>query len=279
MKKILCPTDFSKAAANAAEFAALLADRTGATLTLLHVVHLPLLGTSETALAAGEVLGEHKRQAQEKLHALARYLTEKHQAPRVQINCLVKEALLVDAVQQLTQSEDFDLVVIGATGGSNTLEEIMIGSHTEGVIEKVKCPVLTVPNKAVPAPFHHIVYASNYEQEDAKALGEVLTLAQLFNAEVEIVHVSEAADPGDSRVARFEQSIRAALPGHNLAIHQVVQADEVAGMKGYLTEKNADLLVILKKRRGFFHHLFNQSFSEQLTYQSKLPMLIYHDKA
>jgi nucleotide-binding universal stress UspA family protein len=278
MKKILCPTDFSKAATNAVEFAALIAENTGATLTLLHVVHLPLLGTAETALAAGEVLGEHKRHATEKLHALVRHLSEVHRERPLQINYLVKEALLVDAVAKLTKTEGIDLVIIGSTGGNNTLEEILIGSHTEGVIENVKCPVLTVPRNAVPAPFHRIVYASNYQPEDALALREVLAFAQNFKAEVEIVHVSEeASDQSDTRVARFEQGLRAALPEHHLAIHQVVHPKEVEGMKGYLTKKNADLLAIMKKRRGFFHHLFSQSFSEQLTYQSKLPMLIIHE--
>ena len=278
MKKILCPTDFSKAATNAVEFAALIAERTGAALTLLHVVHLPLLGNAETALAASEILGEHKRHAQDKLHALVRHLSEIHREHPLQINYLVKEALLVDAVEQLAKTEGYDLVVIGSTGGNNTLEEILIGSHTEGVIEHVKCPVLTVPHNAVPAPFHRIVYASNYQQEDALALAEALAFAQIFQAEVEIVHVSEeASDQADSRVARFEQNLRAALPQHHLAIHQVVHPNEVEGMKGYLTRKNADLLVIMKKRRGFFHHLFSQSFSEQLTYQSKLPMLVIHE--
>jgi nucleotide-binding universal stress UspA family protein len=278
MKKILCPTDFSKAATNAVEFAALIAERTGAALTLLHVVHLPLLGTAETALAAGEVLGEHKRHATDKLHALVRHLAEAHREHPLEINYLVKEALLVDAVAQLTKTENFDLVVIGSTGGNNTLEEILIGSHTEGVIENVKCPVLTVPHNAVPAPFHRIVYASDYQPEDAPALQELLAFAQVFKAEVEIVHVSEeASNQADSRVARFEQALRAALPDHHLAIHQVVHPNEVEGMKGYLTQKNADLLAIMKKRRGFFHHLFSQSFSEQLTYQSKLPMLIIHE--
>jgi nucleotide-binding universal stress UspA family protein len=278
IKKILCPTDFSKAATNAVEFAALIAERTGASLTLLHVMHLPLLDSAETALSAPEILGEQKRQATEKLHGVARHFSEKHRQAHLQINYLVKQALFVDAVEKMANTEGYDLVVLGSTGGGNTLEEILIGSHTEGVIEKVKCAVLTVPTKAVPAPFHRIVYASNYQQEDALALQEILPFAALFNAEVEIVHVSEkTSEKENTREARFEQSLRAALPEYPLTIHQVVHPDEVEGMKGYLTTKNADLLAIMKKRHGFFHHLFTLSFSEQLTYQSKLPMLIIHE--
>ncbi|HKR07225.1 MAG TPA: universal stress protein, partial [Bacteroidia bacterium] len=41
IKKILCPTDFSKAANNAVEYASKLASKTGAQITLTHVMSLP----------------------------------------------------------------------------------------------------------------------------------------------------------------------------------------------------------------------------------------------
>ena len=279
MKKIICPTDFSKAATNAVEFAAIIAGRVGASVTLLHVLHLPILDTTEAAMVATEVLGEQRRQAKEKLHALAHYLTETNRDMNLRIDYLVKDALLGDEVKHLTDSEGYDLVIIGSTGGGNTLEEILVGSNTAAVIDRVKCPVLTVPLKAHPAPFQHIVYASNYEKEDGEALQQVLQFAQLFNARVEIVHVSaDKSNSAHAKANQFRDQLTQALPGFELEFHEVIHRDEVEGMKGYLTEKHADLLAILKKRRGFFHNLFSQSFSEQLTYQSKLPMLIIHER-
>ncbi|GEO02706.1 universal stress protein UspA [Adhaeribacter aerolatus] len=276
MKKIICPTDFSKAATNAVEFAAIIAGRVGASITLLHVLHLPILDTTETAMVASEVLSEQRRHAQEKLHALSHYLSEKHRAEHLQIDYLVKESLLGDEVKRLTETQGYDMVVIGSTGGGNTLEEILVGSNTAAVIERVKCPVLTVPLKALPAPFQRMVYASNYEKEDSFALQQVLQFAHLFGAKVEIVHVSAEASE-QSKANRFRERLRQELPDFALEFHEVIHPDEVEGMKKYLAEKNADLLAILKKRRGFFHNLFSQSFSEQLTYQSKLPMLIIHE--
>lgn len=277
MKKIICPTDFSKAATNAVEYAALIAGKTGASVTLVHTVHLPMLDTTETAMVAAETLGEQKKQAADKLHALCRYLIEKHHEKQIEINYLVKEAFLGDAILQLTASEGFDMVVIGSTGGGNTLEEILIGSNTESVIEKVKCPVLTVPLNAAPVPFKHLVYASDYHQEDIAALKEVLLFASLFEAKVEVVHVSkeESVSP-ESEANIYRQKLREALVGHDLSFQEVVHPNPVEGMKGYLTQTHGDLLVILKKRKGFFHNIFSQSFSEKLTYQSKLPMLIIH---
>jgi len=275
MKKILCPTDFSKAAANALNFAAILAEKTEAALTILHVLHLPMLDTTETALVAGEVMGDHKRQATDKLHALVQYFTQKYQNKPLQIDYQVKEALLTDTVQDLTQHQGYGLVVMGTTGGGNSLEEILLGSNTESVIENVKCPVLAVPLAAKPNNFQHIVFASDYQPEDAAALKEVLQLAQLFGAQVEVVHVSTKENT--PKALDFRQKLKQALPDYQLQFQEVVHPDEVTGMKDYLTRRNADLLAILKKRRGFFHNLFSQSFSEQLTYQSKLPLLIIHE--
>jgi nucleotide-binding universal stress UspA family protein len=278
MKKILCTTDFSKAATNAVDYAALIAEKVGASLTLLHVLHLPMLDTTETALVAGEVLEEQKEHAINKMRALIHYLSQKYADKHLQVDYLVREDLLADCVQHLTKTAGYDLVVIGSTGGGNTLEEILIGSNTESVIESVKCPVLTVPIKTIPANFKHIVYASDYQPEDIAALREVLQFAQLFGAAVEVVHVSEkASSASDSKANQFRNKLRQALPEYELEFHEVIHKDEVVGMKDYLTRKNADLLAIMKKRKSFFSHIFSQSFSEQLTYQSKLPMLIIHE--
>jgi len=191
MNKILCPTDFSRAASNAADYAALIAEKTGVSLTILHVLHLPTLDTTETALAAGEVLGNLKREAADKLNAMVRHLSQKHQNRQVPIDYKVKEALLTDTIQEMTRHQGYDFVVMGTTGGGNSLEEILMGSNTESVIQNVKCPVLAVPLKSKPVNFEHIVYASNYEPEDAAALKLLFPLAQQFGAQVEVVHVCD----------------------------------------------------------------------------------------
>lgn len=238
MKKILCTTDFSKAATNAVGYAALIAEKTGATLTLLHVLHLPMLDTTETALVAGEVLEEQKEQAINKMRALIHHLSQQYADKQLQVDYLVREDLLADAVQHLTKTAGYNLVVIGSTGGGNTLEEILIGSNTESVIENVKCPIITVPAKSAPADFKHIVYASDYHTEDIAALQKVLQFAQLFGAAVEIVHVSDKeSSVADSKANQFRNKLRQALPDYQLEFHEVVHKDEVVGMKDYLTKK------------------------------------------
>ncbi|QNF33011.1 universal stress protein [Adhaeribacter swui] len=277
MNKILCPTDFSKTAANAVEVAAMVAHYLQVPLTLLHVVHLPLIGTTESALVADEALEDQKQNATEKLSRICQHLTARYGHGFCEYNYLVKEALLSDAVKDLCRHEHFDMVVVGTTGGGNSLEEILIGSNTQAVIEGVKCPVLAVPAKTPVEPFRHLVYASNYQPEDVEAIQRLLVFAAIFKAEVEIVHVSEEQSTStDSKAAKFQENLRANFPNANLRFQEIVHPDEVEGLKGFLSTTQADALVILKKHKGFLSNIFSQSLSEQMTYQTKLPLLVYH---
>ncbi|MDQ4141705.1 MAG: universal stress protein [Bacteroidota bacterium] len=277
MKKILCPTDFSKTATNAVEVAAMVAHYLQASVTLLHVIHLPLIDTTEAALDADDALEAQRQHAIEKLTHTCQYLTQKYGQGFCKYDFIVKEAMLADAVKNMCRTERFEMVVVGTTGGGNTLEEILIGSNTQAVIEGVKCPVLAVPAKTPVQPFRHIVYGSNYQPEDADAIRQLLQLAAIFKAEVEIVHVSQKESTDiQSKANKFREYLQAQLPGTNLRFQEVIHPDEVEGLKGFLTTTHADMLVILKKHKGFLSNLFNQSLSEQMTYQTKLPLLVYH---
>ncbi|MBA9076228.1 universal stress protein [Rufibacter quisquiliarum] len=283
MKKIICPVDFSKTSNKAAEYAAHIAQRTGASLTLLHVLHLPIMDTSESAMMAAQVLDEQRLIASDKLHSLSLYLQGlfgQLGGANFVIDSKVQEAFLADAVERLVKEEGFDFVVMGTTGGGNALEEILIGSNTESVISQVKCPVLAIPSNATFPEIHRIVYASDYQPEDSQALGQVLALGAVFQAEVEVVHVSKSADAESTHRAKaFIERIRTDLGNLNVHFQEVVHPDEETGLKEYLSSTQSNMLAILKKRRSFFKDLFRMSLAEKLTYQTKLPLLVLHADA
>jgi len=189
----------------------------------------------------------------------------------------VQEAFLADAVERLVKEERYDFVVMGTTGGGNTLEEILIGSNTESVISQVKCPVLAIPAQATFPEIHRIVYASDYMPEDARALRQVLDLAAMFQAEVEVVHVSKVENAREAQ--DFLEKLRKELGGYPVRFQEVVHQEEEVGLKDYLSRTNSNMLAILKKRKNFFKDLFGMSLAEKMTYQTKLPLLVLHADA
>ncbi|HSI90798.1 MAG TPA: universal stress protein, partial [Adhaeribacter sp.] len=281
MRKILCPTDFSKTATRAMEYAAFMASHTGGHLTLLHVTHLPLAETAESAMVATEVIGEMNRDATDKLAAACRHLSEQFgTASGWTCDYEVKTAFLADVVRNFVVHEGYDMVVVGSTGGGNSLEEILIGSNTLAIIETVYCPVLSIPMNAPLPRFQRIAYASDLQDADTIAIDQVLHLAELTGAEVEIVHIDKKEDTeAQEKAAAFGKKIEEVFAGRKVHFNEVLHPDEEVGLKDYLTKTNADLLVILKRHRNFFSNLFHSSLTEKLTYHSKFPMLVLDEKA
>lgn len=282
MKKILCPTDFSKTAAKAVEYAAMIARQSDGHLTLLHVVHLPIVDTSETALVASELLGEQMRDAELRLKSLCQQMEEQHGANRgggFTCDYILKEALLTDITEHLTKTSGYDLVVIGTTGGGNALEELLIGSNAEAVMEQVKCPVLSVPSTADYPRINKIIYASDYAQDDIATLREVLDLASMLGATVDVVHVTkEDSAENRGKAERFWHELQATFPGAPLQFQEVISKHRDEGLKSYFNQVGADMIAILRREKGFLRELFSQSLAEKMTYQAEVPLLVLKGK-
>ncbi|MBC5772496.1 universal stress protein [Pontibacter sp. KCTC 32443] len=282
MKKILCPTDFSKTAAKALDYAIYIARKSGAHLSLLHVVHLPIVDTSETALVASELLGEQIRDAGERLKAMVMQIEEMHGANRSgEFTCdyIIKEALLTDLAEHLTKNEGYGLIVMGTTGGGNALEELLIGSNTEAVVEEVRTPLLAVPAHAKAPDFTRIVYATDYIPEDLTALHEVVEFANIFGACIDLVHVSKTpSSESKERADSFWNEVMQKFPSATMCMKEVVNKHLDEGLKTYFEEENASVLAILRRDRGFFAEMFSQRLADRMTYKAEVPLLILHER-
>ena len=278
MEKILCPTDFSSTSAKAVDYAVYIAQHAGAHLSLVHVLHLPIIDTSETALVASELLGEQMLEAAVKLKALCRDLEEKHGANRnggFTCDYILKEALLTDLAAELTSGGGYDLIVMGTTGLDNTMEELLIGSNTESVIEEVKCPVMSIPASAPPPSLNKIVYATDYSVEDRNALQQVVQLGSFFGSHIDVVHVVKPRAKNSSEEAeQFWRELQEQFPGVPLSFQEVHSRHRDEGLKNYLRSAGGEVLAVVRRKKGFLKELFSQSLTERLTYQAEVPLLV-----
>ncbi|WP_299754380.1 universal stress protein [uncultured Pontibacter sp.] len=282
MRKILCPTDFSDTSGKAVEYAVYIAQHAGAHLTLLHVVHLPIVDTSETALVANELLGEQMQDAANKLKSTVLQLEENFGANRdggFTCDFLLKEALLTDVTESLSKQEGYDLIVMGTTGCDSTMEELLIGSNTEAVIEEVKCPLLSVPKEAATPKIEHIIYASDYSQEDIAAMSEVVEFGSCFGSKIDVVHVVKGRDKQDGEeAAAFRMELQGMFPNVPLTFQEITSKHRDEGLMQYYNQAGGDVMAIVRKEKGFLKSLFTQSLAERMTYQAKVPLLVLHGK-
>jgi nucleotide-binding universal stress UspA family protein len=187
MKKIFVATDFSEVSHNAINYAAAMAEIFGATLTLLHVYESPLFYTAEmpyTAIEAAENLA--KSDAEKQMGELSQIV--KKQFPNVNITAEIKRGVSVETIAKEADENGADLLVSGTTG-AGLLERTLIGSTTTALINKSKCMMLIVPEKAIFKGVNSLVYTTDLHSENIEAANKLLPIAGKLNAELVFLFV------------------------------------------------------------------------------------------
>jgi nucleotide-binding universal stress UspA family protein len=141
IQKILVPIDFSPHAAEATAWAADLARRYDASLTLLHVLQPVAMALPEgyvlmSANALSDLMTELDR-------ALARARKDVEATERISPETKLVQGAPFAEIVQFARDGGFDLIVMG-THGRTGLKHALLGSVTEKVVRKAPCPVLTV---------------------------------------------------------------------------------------------------------------------------------------
>ncbi len=138
--KILCPTDFSPRARAAAQVAVALAQRTGGSVELLHVV--PPRTTDVVALATDASVFEDgiREEARTRLAAECRELAAGEPAPTTWL----AEGDVDVAVLARAKAIAAELIVMGAHGRP-AFERFILGSAADRTVRRADRPVLIVP--------------------------------------------------------------------------------------------------------------------------------------
>ncbi len=143
MTKVIAPTDFSEASRAGLVAARDHAQRTGASVVLVHVwdrssleLHDPLLRTVEAENASLVRSIEEGFEAQ-----LAALVTEVFAGVSVEAKIL-HDRSPARAITELAAKDD---VIVVATHGRTGITRFLIGSVAEKVVRLARCPVLVVP--------------------------------------------------------------------------------------------------------------------------------------
>ncbi len=198
IEKILCPVDFSEYSAKAFDYARSLAQHYGAALLLQHVVQ-PLTSTYPYYAfpeAINEVFWQLETSAEQKLSELTARFAE----GGFEIKRFVHKGTAPECILGLAESEGADLIVMG-THGRHGFDHFAMGSVTEKVLRKARCPVLVVRRPTHdfvnpadtddPVRLKKILYCTDFSEYSDRALTYALSLAMEYNAELTLLHVLE----------------------------------------------------------------------------------------
>ncbi|CAC9976246.1 universal stress protein [Flavobacterium sp. WLB] len=276
MKKILFPTDFSEAATNAFVHALEFAKVVKAELILLHTFEIPVYDSqffpenyasiySSIELAKFEMFKDEIP----KLRAIA--------AERNLDNIVIKHRLmdgdLVYNLKNAVEEDEIDFVIMGTTGVSDWTK-FFTGSNTNSVISEVKVPVLCVPIDAKFKKIKTIGFTTKYREKDKAELRKVLKIAKKTDAKVKSLYVrSSSTDVTDMTIKEWQTE----FANENVEF-LVLPSDEVKEtILDFVLFKDIDILTTIKHKRSFLESIFDSGFSQKITKEVSIPVLIMHE--
>ena len=276
MKKILLPTDFSDNAQNAINYALNLYKDESCTFYLLNT-YTPIIYSYDYQMNAGGYLGEIADVVREnsikKLNEIEENVKEKFNNPKHHFEIVSSFNLLTDEIKDKLEQFSIDLIVMG-TKGATGAKEILFGSNTIHIIQKVKCPVLAIPDGHFFEEPKEILFPTDYKVDySTKQLESLITIATLFDIRVHVLHVSHDVDLSKIETKNKEKLENLLLDVKH-ASYRVEDQDIPQAINEFQKSTYVQLLVMVNNKHSFFENLFFKPVINQIGFHLNIPFLV-----
>lgn len=275
LKRILVPVDFSSTSKKAFRFAAEIASKSGGTVLLYHV-YIPgkraVLGLEEY------VIEYNKRMEINSLKRLQRLkkkvLSEMSQVP---VTLRIGRAPVIDEILGLVEQNKIDAIVMGTQGASG-LKKVTVGSVTAKIMTRSETPVFLIPEKYELNQVEKIVFTTDFDTADRKALPVVFDFARLYQAQVTFVNIIEANKKNnkknDELLKMYAYYVQRSFNDINVQFKQLETTSVAGTMENLHEEIPYDMLAMARRNLSFKERFFNKSFTKKMAYLTTQPLLV-----
>ena len=144
-KNILCPVDMHPRSKMALRKAINIAHQFNSKIVLLSI-HEEFLSKKQMIMSRVSVssLGDEFKKIATEAKNDMKNLVKELEADDIKCEYILRDGIPADIIVKLSNEMDIDLIVMG-TNGRESLLDYIVGSTTQKVVEKSKCPVLVMP--------------------------------------------------------------------------------------------------------------------------------------
>jgi nucleotide-binding universal stress UspA family protein len=275
MNTILVPTDFSKNAKNALDYAIGLANVTSSKLILFHVYQFPAL-TSEIPDMLSEA--EIERLLVRELKKLERYI-HTTSTKKLTVEYAYKRGFPVEEIRLCSERNKADLIVMGLHG-SGFLKEKLIGSVSTVLITNSRCPVMIINQNVKFRNLKNIALAFDYSEIKNKTTLLLLNqFIQLFKSHIFIFNVVKSELQAVSSISKVVDGMKLAqaLEKGEHSFHYSENEDILEGINKFVLEKKIDMVVMIPHKHSPLHNLFHESETKKMAFHTRIPLLTLNE--
>ena len=276
MKQILVPTDFSKCANNAINFAVQSAKILPMEITLLHSFEIYSSVYNDYMGVNREFNTSLLNEANVNLEQQEKEIERKE---GVIIDTIVSTDSLQEAISKSSEEKKFDFIVMGTLGASG-IQEKLWGSRTSAMISKSVIPVLSIPNEYEWKKPQKILFATNQFEKDPDILNFIFELAGLYMASVQVAVFTDEDDDkagtfveNKHKISEYESFLKEAYNEDTLTSAHLLGENFGQTLQDFIKKNSIDMLVMVTYPHKFWNRVFNPSKTRRMSYHAKIPLL------
>ena len=279
MKNILLPTDFSDNSINAIRYALEIFKDVNCIFYLLNIYGIPYL--TEQELTDYDKVNMVKMEeslfmsSQKELEKILKKLV-KIPNPNHKFKTISDYNFFINSVKQIVKDKNIELIVMG-TKGATGAKEIFMGSNTGDLIMKTNCNLLAVPENTIYQKPKEITFTTDfkipYKKED---LFELIEITKLHESTIRVLHLA------DEKTLDEEQRINKKALNHyfenlSYSFHTLTNTNFETALNCFTQSRgDIDMIAIIAKQYNFFQRLFFKPKVEELSFHTKIPLLVLH---
>nr|NQU92289.1 universal stress protein [Bacteroidota bacterium] len=289
MKKILVPVDFSEHTDTVCRFAIEIAKKSGGEVRLFHAYFDYVIVSNSSfpySVDTNEMFNQEmminiRNEAKVEMQKLEVKLIDglkKEKVHNVKVVFTLTGGMPEDEILNTAETYDPDLIVMGTRGKGE--KDILTGKISSKVVKNAKCRILTVPRNATYHGFEHLMYASNFNDEDVEDMEKLFDFIQAYNPIVHCVHINIDKDrlTDESRMAALTNHFREKISDGKLKFEIIDNDDFLEGVNEYVKKNKIDITALVHHRKGFLKSLFTKDHARELLFHSDVPLYIFQGK-
>lgn len=275
--RILLPTDFSKNAWHAIQYAIYLFERIPCRFYVMHAHQVSPSGLVSTINKERDtrLFEITLLEAQEKLNKVVNHLISINKIPGHEFKGILETDSLLNALGRNIIDQDIDYIFMGTQGASG-LKEVFLGSNTVKVIRNVEaCPVMVVPEDFEFARFNEILFATDFKHPYKKReLQPLLYIANTLQVGIRVAHIA-VEEKLDEEQQQLRQLLQRLLEGTEVKFEDIAYYPDLAiRIQEWSRETHMGMIAMINSQHGFFSNLVREPVVKRIAFHTEVPFLV-----
>jgi nucleotide-binding universal stress UspA family protein len=276
MKNILLLTDFSKNAKNAIEYALQFFKGEEKLFYILnvHKTSSYTMGDLMTSSPTSTVYDSIIKNPKATLKKFIGQLKETYANEPYTFEGICDHDDFISAINQVIKLKKIDLIVMG-TNGATGAKEVIFGSNTLSTIRNVEHPVLVIPEGYKFTKPNTVLFVTEHDEIFAKkSLYPLVHIITKYDSELLILTLDK--NNSTDLIREKKDTMNAFFKGTQHSFYSISKIPADIAIDAFMQIKHADITAKIINKESFFKRMVSRSSTHDITYKTRVPLLIMH---